>query len=421
MNNKVLVTFAGSHDLTPNEKAPITRIIKYLKPDRCYLFITTEYEKHFEENDLYSYYKSLTGDIEFIKSGIDDPTNFEEISSKTSDKIEEISAYVVENKGQAYLNLTSGTPAIISVLSLYAITGLLNRAVGMYAPNTKYDDNIRNNSLEFYKDSVAYKTVKSMINSMDYVGLCNFIENEKGFPKLKQNKEFMDMIRFAKERVLCNFDEAQKIYDDSEYLKKLEFHKPKNLYEKSVECYMSALISERNRDYFQSIIKLAIIRENLMTYLLYDSDKSLAKDLVRIDKEINKKKTKYTPRLRKKVMEGKYQDLIDVIKKAFGSIDYTREVNATMMYTILCHLIGEDSELSGFKRKMVYLEELKGARNEIAHNVAPPRYEHKWMVGTKDMIVELSKYMGLEEPGFDFYEKLNQEELLKNLRRVIYG
>ena len=142
--SRVLITFVGSHDLIKNNNGPIEQIIKFLKPSNTYIFITSEYIDKFKTEKLEEYYKSLIEqNINVIYTDITNPTDTEEVANNISNKIDEINTFILENKYQGFLNLTSGTPAILSVLSLFAITGQLNRTMGLYAPNPKFDNSIR--------------------------------------------------------------------------------------------------------------------------------------------------------------------------------------------------------------------------------------------------------------------------------------
>ena len=418
MNDRVLITFVGGHDLTANKNGAIEQLIKYLKPQKVYIFLTKDYEDTFYKNNLQAHYQGMiNGDLEVIKTGIENPVDFEEVSVKTAQNISEINEYVIAQKGQAYLNLTSGTPAIISVLALYAITGQLNRAVGMYAPNPQYDNEIKCNALNFYRDSVAYKTVKSLINSMDYIGLTDFIKIKNTFPKLQADKEFINIAEFGRNRILCNFEEADTIYNNSEVLKEMGYSIPKNLYEKAKECYMSAKVSERNNDTFQTIIKLAIVRENLISYLFYESKNAITKELVefRIDNKTKNKK----PYLNKEIMENKYPELRDYLGKKL-KLDYDRELTALLEWYILEYLIKEKNNpiLNNLAKEVNKLEELRGARNEIAHNIKPPRYNPEWAKSIEKIIKYTAEYTEEQEPIFDAYEILNKL-ILNKLKHLL--
>ena len=79
------------------------------------------------------YEKYLSSQIEIIETEIEDPTNHREIFNKISSDIEKINNEANALKSQVFINLTSGTPAIISVLSLLSMTGFINRCTGVYS------------------------------------------------------------------------------------------------------------------------------------------------------------------------------------------------------------------------------------------------------------------------------------------------
>ena len=428
MSRNILISFIGSHDLTAGKNGAVEQLISFLKPQKTYLFLTNDYKKEFYQNNLKEYYSSLlTEELEIIDTDIKNPTDFEEIAKNISDKIEEINNYILENKLNGVLNLTSGTPAILSVLSLFAITGQLNKTMGLYAPNPKYDNKIKTNSLDYYKNSFAYKTLKKLINTCNYSAVESFLKTEKKIlPKLGNNKEFKELVSFAKNRANCAFDEAYKIWEKSEFLKKYNYNPPKNLFEKSVECLMSAEISQMNEDYFQTVLKLGIIRENLVSFLL---DKILSlKDFKIIDtKQCQNRKEEESIRFLnenklneqcpqiKKYLEEKMQSFDSANKK----IDYNRELTSFLEGMILEYfLTQEEFENYPIQKELYKLEGLKKQRNELAHTINAPKYNINWRKSIEAIINLTAQYLGYNPRDLNVYKEINAD-LLKILKKAL--
>lgn len=423
--SRVLITFVGSHDKKDNN-GPIEQLLRYIKPSKIYVFTTKDFYTSFCDDRMENYYKNIIDcEIEIIKTDIENPTDAEEISNKVSEKIAEINSYILENKYQGFLNLTSGTPTILSVLSLFAITGQLNRTMGLYAPNPKFDNKIKQNSLDYYKNSFAYKTIKDLINTHNYIGVEEFLKKNKILPKLSENIAFKELVSFAKNRAICNYEEAHKIYEESEYLKKYEYNVPKNLYEKAVECLMSAKIAEINKDYFQATLKLGIIRENLVSFLLREILKEEEMDIIEIKKIEKRKKEDCVAFLRGDEIREKYPEILEFLKKKMTKengetkeIDLNREMNSFVEGLLLEYFIKEDKDLGKIQTELYSLEQLKSQRNTIAHTINFPIYKEQWAKNIEKIIIYISEYLEVEKPNLNKYKEIN-EDLLFLLKKSI--
>lgn len=424
--SRVLITFVGSHDLIKNNNGPIEQIIKFLKPSNTYIFITSEYIDKFKTEKLEEYYKSLIEqNINVIYTDITNPTDTEEVANNISNKIDEINTFILENKYQGFLNLTSGTPAILSVLSLFAITGQLNRTMGLYAPNPKFDNSIRMNSLDYYKNSFAYQTIKNLINQCDYTAVEDFLKKNKILPKLNASQDFNVLISFAKNRAISNFDLAKELHDKHKIIQEFDYKKPENLYSKAIESLMSADISARNNDIFQTTLKLGIIRENIVGFLL---QKILSKKQIDIiEVKMNESKKNDVKRFKKEILETKYPEIIKYLQKEFEiskssnkEFDLNREINSfTEGLLLKCFIKKEDDKILNVILKELHkLDNLKSERNKIAHTINSPNYDKNWILSLKKIIINIAIYLNYSEPTFDDYKEINKE-LLKILKQTL--
>ena len=419
--SRVLITFVGSHDLTKNNNGPIEQLINYIKPTATYIFITSEYIEKFQNSKLEEYYNSLSKqNVNYILTDIKNPTDAEEIATAISDKISEINEYILENKYQGFLNLTSGTPAILSVLSLFAITGQLNRTMGLYAPNPKYDNIIRTNSLDYYKNSFAYQTIKNLINQCDYTAIEDFLKRNKILPKLNNSQEFKELTSFAKNRLISNFEQAEDLYKKFDFLQKYNYKKTNNLYHKARESLMSAEISDRNNDIFQTTLKLGIIRENMVSFLLKEL-------LVKNNIDIIETSSNEERRLKKDILETVYPEILEYLQEKLCTstsknkkLDLNRELNSFIeMYLLEYFINKENNELLNIIQKEFYkLEQLKKERNNLAHTINPPKYNTNWINSIKKILINIAKYLEYPEPQFGDYKEINND-LLKILKQTL--
>lgn len=419
--SRVLITFVGSHDLIKNNNGPIEQIIKFLKPSNTYIFITSEYIDKFKTEKLEEYYKSLIEqNINVIYTDITNPTDTEEVANNISNKIDEINTFILENKYQGFLNLTSGTPAILSVLSLFAITGQLNRTMGLYAPNPKFDNSIRMNSLDYYKNSFAYQTIKNLINQCDYTAVEDFLKRNKILPKLNASQDFNVLISFAKNRAISNFDLAKELHDEHKIIQEFDYKKPENLYSKAIESLMSADISARNNDIFQTTLKLGIIRENIVGFLLQKILSKKQIDIIEIKKNGEK-------RLKKDILETKYPEIIEYLQEKLTQststikvIDLNRELNSFLESYLIEYFINKenDKNLDIILKELYKLEKLRKERNNLAHTINSPNYDKNWILSLKKIIINIAIYLNYPEPTFDDYKEINKE-LLKILKQTL--
>lgn len=422
--NRYYISFLGSHDLGTIDNGPVSTQLKYLKPSHVYLFITEDYynKNNIEELKRYHQQDNSTN-IFIINSQIKDPTNHREISAKITKELEKINEKAAETKSQVFINLTSGTPAIISVLSLLAMTGFLNRCVGIYAPNPKYNNVIKTDSLDFYQNSFAYKTIKSLINDKEYNATIRFLEQNKILKNLSADKDFMDILRFANYRIVGDFDEALKIYNNNEHLSKISYKKPENLYECALEYFISAQGAIAKNDTFQAILKLGIIREILTSFLC----KKLIKERFAEEIIIYPNKEDTPPRFNINNLELYAQDLKEYIlsvqkqSKSVLNFDFNREINAYTESLILCYLIdsSENNNLLKIKKNFNSLEDLKGERNKLAHRLSAPKFKTKWNECIKEILNLTAEVFSYEKPSYSTYKEINNiliEKLKQSLK-----
>ena len=423
--SRILISFIGSHDLTPNKNGAVEQLITKIKPSYIYLFLTENYVEKFNENGLGEHYQNFSeSDLEVVKTEIANPVDFEEIAQKTAEKIQAINDFASEHKHQIFINLTSGTPAIISVLSLYAITGQLNNTIGVYAPNPQFDTQIKLNSLDYYKNSFAYKTLKDMININDYNGVLEFLKRNKILPKLNTNEQFKTLIAFAQNRINCNFTEAQEIYDKHSENFDFEYIAPQDLYEKSVECLMCAKSAKKNTNIFQATLQLGIIRENILTYLMNTLLERAGLDIIHTETIDKRDHIEYFS----SDVEEKCPELVEYMQENLNksnvlnkSLDLKIRINSFMSFQVVKFMserIEDNRNLELIIKELNKLDSLKGVRNKLAHTIEQPKLNDGWFVSIEKILILIAEEFGYSAPDFNQYEQINRT-LLTTLKQAL--
>jgi hypothetical protein len=412
-NKKILLTFVGGNDIK-SDNAAIEQILKTRDISEAHIFLTKDFEKSFEESKRLEMYKKISkAKFKIYNTGIENPTQQREIYEKIKGFIEEIKTLVEVNKDICLINLSSGTPDIKAVWSvLMAIDTLPSkRFYGIYAPNPDYDTNVRIDDLKFYKNSYAYNIINLFIEKYNYLALSEFLE-ANSLPDLL-TPDFKNVVNFAKCRTTCAYNKAEEIYQKTGLDKYFKFQKPENLLEKSVEYFYSAKISDINNDNFASILKLAIIRENILEYLI---EKLLGYKNIG-DKKDDKPYHFNLDKIRKNEPElenylRKYQINSESKNKEFN---FNAEISAYSKTLIFKYLVDnkfDDILLKKILNRFERINALPKSRNDAAHNITNPVYDKKWIKYIEDILNFIFEYTDSEEYQKDIYEKINT--VLKN-------
>lgn len=183
---------------------------------------------------------------------------------------------------------------------------------------------------------------------------------------------------------------------------------------------MSADISARNNDIFQTTLKLGIIRENIVAFLLQKILLKKQIDIIEIKKNGEK-------RLKKDILETKYPEIIEYLQEKLTQststikvIDLNRELNSFLESYLIEYFINKenDKNLDIILKELYKLEKLRKERNNLAHTINSPNYDKNWITSLKKIIINTAKYLNYPEPTFDDYKEINKE-LLKILKQTL--
>ena len=185
---------------------------------------------------------------------------------------------------------------------------------------------------------------------------------------------------------------------------------------------MSADISARNNDIFQTTLKLGIIRENITSFLLQEILKQKQIDIIENNNNKDGVKT-----LKKDILETEYPEIVKYLNDRLSksesrnkTIDLDRELNSFLEGLLLEYFIkNEDNvELKIIQKELNKLEQLKKIRNSLAHTINFQYYDENWINSIKKILKNIAKYLEYPEPQFDNYKEINVT-LLEILKQAI--
>ena len=404
----------GGHDID-TDNAAIAQILGNKDFQKVYIFLTKEFEKRFEDSDRLKTYESLShAEFQTISTGIENPTMQKEIYNKIKKELSGIVDEVKKNKDICFVNLSSGTPDIKSVWSVLIATGELpnDRFCGIYAPNPKYDTTLRIDDLKFYKNSYLYKIIQLFIEKSNYLAISELEKSNKDSFKDITDSDFIDIVNFAKYRSTCDYEEAEKIYKEKNLNNYFEYTSPTNLFEKSCEFWQSAKISHDNNDEFSTTIKLGIIRENILEYLV---ENLLGYEKIGKREQENKPYTFDIEKIRKNEpdLEEFLQKKQNNAQTAIKEFNFKSEITAYSNKLILEYLIqnkySDKKTLKTILNKYInQCDDLPKQRNIAAHTIKKIKYNSDWLPRIETILNLISEYFNISYHPTSVYEGINR-------------
>lgn len=419
-NQRILISFVGGNDIN-SDNAAIEQLVKYLNPNEIFLFVTKEFE-----NKISHFTQKLTrpanSKLNIIKTDIQNPSDQKEIFKKIKEDLNIINMKTIVNKDQGYINLTSGTPDIKCVFAILLALKQFQRFHGIYAPNPKYDNLVRIDDLSFYKSKLSENAIKMFIEKCEYTALLDYISSKDVNLGLNIPKEFNIFAEFINSRFIGNMQKTAEIYAQNPQLQNfVDFSLNNNLFETAKETFYSVEKILKNKDYFQSTLKLAVIRENLLKFIndkLLNGYETIA-DLSNDDTKENvyywniEKLEKNEPKL--KIFLEEEQLKLKENKK----YDFNREINAHTDFLILKYLVNqkykEEKTLQNILSNFYSLQKLVNQRNRLAHTLTFGTDEvEKWTKYARNILILTAEYFNLSYKKENLYDNLNNK-LLKIL------
>lgn len=416
-NQRILVSFIGGNDIN-SENAAIEQLIKYLKPHEIYLFVTNEFE-----NKISYFTQKLTSltnsKINLINTNIENPSNQKEIFEKIKNHLSIINMKTNINKDQGYVNLTSGTPDIKCVFEILLALKQLERFHGIYAPNPKYDNQVRIDDLSFYKSKLSENAIRMFIEKSEYTALLDYISSNNVNLGIDISKEFRMFVEFINNRFIGNMQKALDTYNKCPQLQDiLEFSTSSNLFETAKETFYSVEKILKNKDYFQATLKLAVIRENLLKFIntkLLNGYETIAD----LSNDETKENVYYWNLAKLERNEPQLKIFLETEQsqsKENKKYDFNREINAHTDLLILKYLVNQKFEkeqtLQNILSSFYSLQKLVKQRNLLAHTLSFGTEEvERWAKRIKNILILIAKYSNIPFEEENLYDDLNKKLL----------
>ncbi|MCL2020042.1 MAG: hypothetical protein FWG70_09830 [Oscillospiraceae bacterium] len=381
MNNYVLFSPVGMTDpIRDGHDGPLLHIVRYFKPSKVYIFLTAEMEKIDSLTDCYSKavkYLSPDCEVEKLRSGIEDPSDFDAFHLLFGEKITRINN---ENPGaEILLNVSSGTPQIISALCLEAITHnadnltpiqvrthtkVANAEIKHFDPkkddvinemenylfdaDIKADNRCHKPDLLAFKRSMIKNQLKALVLSFEYKGAYELANKNT---RLIKNERLELLLLHAYRRSLPDVAGAEKAARELKMYNKL-YPVQNNAAKKVCEYFLAAKLRAYRGELTDFILRTSALTEHLLR-------EDIAKKVGGLDK-IASKNRKGVWNLDEYKSEEKIPGLREHLNKEFRS-----EFNYERTGITAWEIIAEYIELTGYES----LLKIKNNRNYAAHDL----------------------------------------------------
>lgn len=162
---KILFSPVGMSDpIRYYHDGPMLHIIRHFNINKAYIFLTEEAEKYEKMDHRYSEAIKRSGlgcQAELIRSGIEDPSDFDAFREHFEDALSKIAK---ENPGaEIYANISSGTVQMISSLCII-ITNEMQQIIPVQVKTPKKSANTDDRHIKF-KDKFTEETWNDLINN----------------------------------------------------------------------------------------------------------------------------------------------------------------------------------------------------------------------------------------------------------------
>jgi CRISPR type III-A/MTUBE-associated protein Csm6 len=362
-------------------------IVRHLRPEAVWLFLTKEMVEHHDKDDRYR--KSILRvmpecEIEIIKTEIDNPQDFDACYLKFREAIK-----AMREKYKDYellVNISSGTPQMKNLLSYEAVGGIFGVvAIQVNSPNKGANDNEEHLTSDFDIDlafetnqdhinptsesrlvrpdfkaitayNIAFK-IESMINSYNYSGALNL---------LKGNTDLFDekleiILKHGDLRTKLQYDESLTIINNElmkNYKDRIWFIHDRNAI-KFYEFFMTMKLRQRRGELSEMILKLTPFSFELAMYYLRDVQKF---DLKKVAREYKVNQF----RLQRDLISKYDSKLLDFLDGKYNNGFRDGDVSLDNIVYMLIYL-KSDSDI--YKKFGVLREVESEVRNKVAHQM----------------------------------------------------
>lgn len=419
MNKKcVLFSPIGTSDpIRSQSDGPMLHIVRHLKPEAVWLFLTKEMVEYHDKDDRYR--KSVSRvlpecKIKVIRTDIDNPQDFDACYVEFRKAIKEMRE--IYKDYELLVNISSGTPQMKNILSYEAVAGNFGVvAIQVKTPNERANDSEEHLTSSFdidlafetnqdhnnpapksrlvkpdFKAITAYNLsfkIESMINSYNYSGALNLLQN---------NTDLFDerlevVLKHADLRTKLQYDECLSIINNNS----MKNYKDKiwRIYDRNAlkfyEFFMTMKLRQKRGELSDMILKLTPFSFELALYYLRDV---LNFDLQRICKVYKGDSNRY--RLQKILISQYDSNLLDLLNKNYNNDFKDGELCLDNIVYILIYL-NSDPDI---RNKFVVLREVESEiRNKVAHqmiSVSEKSIKKLMEAREKEISIDLPKNTG---------------------------
>lgn len=431
VNMKILFSLLGMSDpIKNNYDGPMLHLVRKIMPDLVYLFETKEikeiddldnrYQKAIESMSDEIEVKKIVGDIEKVHI-------YDEVSKPLKKAYTEVCE--AHRNDDIYINLTSGTQQMTSILSLLVVT--LPYKVKTYQINTplkksnsnrddlyeyKIDEEIRNNFDEFpdldtntrlhelnllsYRKSLIYSQVKYLTHEQyDYSGAYSLICNAN----FNTNSRLKALLNLGKYRLLLNKKKSNN-YIKTLKIDDLNYYQDNNL-SNLIEYLMIIRIKYLSNNFSEMVLMLEPFTVNLFETFI---------------KKVLLKQNEYRNffegnKIKGEKIKNYNVNLYNKINQEFNNYIDTRPNVSLLLLMIKFFLSDCNQEYNDFIQLAEKLSNLKTLRNEIAHELRTTNLSEiedkincKCEYLLKEIIRLMSFYYGISKKYFNIYDIINK-------------
>ncbi|NLY19511.1 MAG: hypothetical protein GX045_11435 [Clostridiaceae bacterium] len=393
MINKKSVLFSpiGTSDPIRSQcDGPMLHIVRHIKPEAVWLFLTKEMAEYHKKDDRYR--KSIQRvlpdcKIKIIETNIDDPSDFDACYRQFRDIIRKMRETYKDH--EIYVNVSSGTTQMKNVLSYEAVAGTFGiTAIQVKSPKNAANDNEEHLTSDFDID-LAFETnqdhnipslksrlvipdfkaitlynlsfkIESMIKSYNYSGALELLKNNESL----FDERLGIILKHGDLRTKLQYDKCFAIINNDKtkgYKDRIWFIHDRNAI-KFYEFFMTMKLKQKRGELSEMILKLTPFSFELALYYLRDIIKFDLEKICRVSKNSNQYKLQRS--LISEYDSGLLNHLDAQYKPAFIDCDLSLD---NIVHILI--YINSDQDIYN---KFVVLREVESLiRNKVAHQMIP--------------------------------------------------
>lgn len=398
-------------------------IIRHYHPVKTVLFYTKEMEEKERCNHFYTYsIKKLAPDIEIeeIFSGIEQAHLYDNFVSILTEHI--IKIHEVNPEAEILLNLSSGTPAIKTVMAIVSVEydkwcrGIQvsspmngsnrNNEAATESPEDLWENNLDNEEgtenrcsepkLQVIRNYAERSRILSLLDKYEYATALSMMRNNTAF-----SAEAIKLTKFAEKRLKLKTDEAKKIFKKYAGVTLFPFDKQTKT-EELIEYFLAMQIMQRQSRISDLLLRMAPFLDKCLRYYVEDNAAFHFNNFV----EFKNSKTKRQVLIKSKIKANEPELARYLDRQYSGGFNDKTDI-ASQALSHIVNYMGEAKKYKDSTKhnamcvEIAKIEKFSNSRNENAHEL---------------------KYTGERE----FYEEvgLSSSEAVDTLSRMlclIYG